>query len=107
MEIGRLTVDLIKEIYEKIRKDKNSDALCDFFLFLPIDLIKVFYMKYIKKENCNRFYTLDGYSFCEKSGHFLSFPKAIVKNFFCKDGEPNENKLNLGILADYIGCTKK
>jgi len=107
MEISRLTVDLIKEMYERIKEEKTADAIFEFYLFLPFDLLNVFYRKYIKKENCHRFYTLDNHSFCEKSSHFLSLPRTLVKNFFCNGGEPNKEKLSLGVFADYVGCTEK
>ncbi len=74
-DIGRLTVDLMKEMVERVKKEKNFDALFEFYLLLPFDLVRAFYMRYIKKENCYNFYTLDGYCCCEKSSHFFSFPK--------------------------------
>jgi len=107
MEIGRLTVDLIKEIYKDIKNNKNCDALFDFYLFLPLDLLNIFYRKYIKKENCSVFYTLDNHCFCEMSSHVLSFPKTLMRNFFCNNGKPNNKKISLGVFADYIGCTQE
>ena len=107
-DIGRFTVDLIKEGYEGLfKEEKNSDALLEFYTFFPFDLVRAFYKRYIRKENCNTFYTIDNHCFCENSGHFVSFRKTIIKNFFCNDGKPNKEELFTGgFFGAYCGCDK-